>query len=257
MRHSTTTGAWSLRLRDDTRMSLPRTSRMAWAAAFRGAYDPVPQTLLCSHIPPGTVVLDIGAALGLWTVPLAKAAMAVGSQVWAFEPFPGNHRWLEGNIAQNGLGNVTFERCALGASAGNAFMLSDEGGAGNAHVEGYETGTMVPMRVLDDIVFPARVSAIKIDVEGYELQALAGGSGLIARDQPVIFGEFSTEWLRRRGENLDGFLSEMRSAGYVPFAVELEHERWWLAPSTSSLRELCAGTKAEELLLVPRERVAT
>jgi tRNA G37 N-methylase Trm5 len=110
-------------LADGTRLSLPRSSDMTWRVAFTGRYDASSQRVLLRYIRPGTTVLDIGASLGLWTVPLAKAARAAGACVWAFEPHPQNLHWLERNVALNGLEDtVTIHRCALGDAVGEARM---------------------------------------------------------------------------------------------------------------------------------------
>ena len=106
---------------------LPRSSEMTWWVASTGSYDRPLQRLLLGYVQPGTTVLDIGASLGLWTVPLAKAARAVGARVWAFEPHPQNHPWLERNVALNGLEDtVTIHRCALGDAVGEARMAIGE-----------------------------------------------------------------------------------------------------------------------------------
>jgi FkbM family methyltransferase len=42
------------------------------------------------------------------------------------------------------------------------------------------------LRTLDEVIGPARVDLIKIDVEGHELRTLRGAMGVIARDKPVL-----------------------------------------------------------------------
>jgi FkbM family methyltransferase len=257
MRHSSLEGSWAVGLRDGTRMNMPRTSEMAWLTAFRGSYDPALQRLLSSYIAPDSIVLDIGAALGLWTVPLARAAAACGSELWAFEPFPGNHGWLESNIAANSLNNVTVQRFALGQQAGTAFMTVEDGGSGNAAIRKAEDGdSEVPVRALDSFAFPAPVSAVKIDVEGYELQVLRGASALLERHRPVILGEFNASWLEKRGEAFGDLMQRMQDLDYVVYGVGLSRARPWMAPRRVELHELRWRASPEELLLVPRERAS-
>ncbi len=59
---------------------------------------------------------------------------------------------------------------------------------------------------LDELDMPSewaslRCSLIKIDAEGFEMDILAGSSSFIAANRPIIFAEFSPEWLLTRGVN--------------------------------------------------------
>src|SRR3982074_2120522 len=83
-------GAWQLRLSDGTRVELPRQSAMSWATAFTGGWDAAVVGYMERFIAPDTLVLDVGASLGLWTVQLAKAAASRGAEGWAFAPDPAN-----------------------------------------------------------------------------------------------------------------------------------------------------------------------
>jgi FkbM family methyltransferase len=250
-------GDWELGLADGTRLSLPRQSLMACAVAFRGSYDAASRELLLAHVTPGTLVLDIGASLGLWTVGLGRAAEAIGAHVWAFEPHPNNHSWLHRNIELNRLGPfVTVHETALGDATGEVVMDGGEAGrrGGNSFIavgSPQPHGVSVPVVTLDSVPRPARVSAIKIDVEGYEVRILRGAQQLIEHDRPTIFGEFNAVWLDARGDDLLGFLDDLRDTGYEIFAVEGRRSRPWLAANMTRLRSLPPGRVAEDLLLRP------
>jgi hypothetical protein len=69
----------------------------------------------------------------------------------------------------------------------------------------------VPMTTLDaatDALGLTRVALLKIDVEGAELDVLAGAGRVIARDRPVLCIEVHT------ARNLRGALSRLRAGGY-------------------------------------------
>jgi FkbM family methyltransferase len=250
------TGDWRFDLPDGTRLALPRESSISWAVAFHGSYDAATRELLLPHIQPDTLVLDIGASLGLWTVALAGAAAVKGARVWAFEPHPTNHRWLHENIRLNRFASiVTVHETALGDAAGMVTMAAVGSNGGNAViVEGSEPhGVFVPVATLDSMTLPARVSAIKIDVEGYEVRVLHGAMETIGRDRPIIFGEFNTVLLRERGDDLQTLLAGLRDIGYDVFAVEHLRTRPWLAADVTRLRPLAPGLVAEDLLLRPAD----
>jgi FkbM family methyltransferase len=252
-------GEWLIALRDGTRYLLPRDTPMAWTLAFRGSYDDAIRDLLAQHIKPGTLVLDVGASLGLWTVDLGRRAQAQGARVWAFEPHPVNQRWLRRNIAMNGLGAaVEVHGVALGDRPGTASMKLGPGqvSGGNAAItgDGAGDGVAVPVVTLDSFAWPARVSAIKLDVEGYEVRVLRGAVDLIARDRPVILGEFNAIWLKLRGEDLSEFLCGLPD--YRVFAVEQVRSRPWRSCDRTRVRPLVSGDTAENLLLIPSVRTS-
>lgn len=185
---------------------------MTWTVAAVGHWDRHLDELVAGYIIPQTLALDIGASLGLWTVPLGRIARANGSLLWCFEPNPENHGWLRKNIERNALSAVAeLKPVALGAQEGSARLTLREAGGGNGALDvGHSCDAVeVPVVRLDDLNLPRRVSFIKLDVEGMELDVLRGARRVLVRDRPVIFGEFSTYWLRVRGENLSDELTSL------------------------------------------------
>ncbi len=128
--------------------------------------------------------LDIGANIGC----IAQALAASGFEVVAFEPQPEVFKLLTANVS------CATHCVALGSESGTADMpkvhYSERGnfgglGCGFKSIYGsYE----VPVRTLDSFDF-AGVGFIKLDVEGYELEVLRGGTQTILRDRPVLYVE--------------------------------------------------------------------
>jgi FkbM family methyltransferase len=233
---------------------------MGWEVAFRGSYDAALQGALIPHVRPGSLVFDVGASLGLWTVPLGRAAVERGASVWAFEPHPNNHPWLHRNLDLNGLQNVaTVMTVALGNQPGVVRMNMGEAherGAGNAAISigGTSDGAKVPVRRLDDISRPSPVSAMKVDVEGYELEVLRGAERLLREDRPVVLGEFGPEWLAARQEDLPAYLSTLSEIDYEALEVVTGRSSPWRGIDTVELRplRLDRAKQASGLLLRPR-----
>ena len=75
-------------------------------------------------IPPGGVVFDVGANVGLFTVHLARAVADV--RIHAFEPIPALFEALQRNIAEHAPAAVAHH-VALGAAAGEAAFHVDPG----------------------------------------------------------------------------------------------------------------------------------
>jgi tRNA G37 N-methylase Trm5 len=64
-----------------------------------GDFEGYHRQLLLEHARPGSTVLDIGANVGLHTLPLSRRVD--GGQVVAFEPDPANFALLERNLERN------------------------------------------------------------------------------------------------------------------------------------------------------------
>lgn len=249
-------GEWRIHLSDGSVVCLPRGSQMTWAVAATGHWDRHVLDFVTPYIDEGTVVLDVGASLGLWSLPLARAARSREARVWCFEPNPENLPWLEKNIEANDLTGVTeVHAVALGSRAGTAQLGYREHGGGNGALlatEGAET-VLVAVRRLDDIGFPRRVSFVKMDVEGFELEVLRGAHTLIARDRPSIFGEFSPAWLAVRGGDLAAELAWITGLGYRVFEIKELRSAAWKPKDVVRLQHLEApfATRAGNILLLP------
>lgn len=150
---------------------------------------------LRARVPTGGLVLDVGANIGNHTLFLSAVAAC---RVEAFEP---NHELcdaLRRSIAINGLSDqVHLHETGLGRAVGHArFGVSSPANLGGQHLELGEGGLRVG--VLDHFVFEGPVQAIKIDVEGMEIDVLEGARELLKRDRPLLYVECGTEAAYRR-----------------------------------------------------------
>jgi len=141
--------------------------------------------------------VDIGANTGFFTLVAAKINPSVS--VHAFEPVPAIFQILKRHVELNGLSG----NCRL-----NSLAVSDRVGSVPFHIP-YETmasaslnpegfchlpGQIVNARsiTLDEYVNKAslkKVDLLKIDVEGFEPQVLAGATEVLRRDRPTIICE--------------------------------------------------------------------
>jgi FkbM family methyltransferase len=142
------------------------------------------------------LVIDVGANMGVHTVPLAKELARQGRQMLSFEPQPVIFQQLCANLALNGLMNVRALPYACGSTPGvvtfSAPDYRQEGNFGGVSMStqgGISAVVTAPCHTLDEIVGEALVALIKIDVEGFELEVLKGAKSLIARSQPALFVE--------------------------------------------------------------------
>ncbi len=141
----------------------------------------------------GTAI-QAGGAMGVWPHELSQYF----DIVYTFEPDQGNFDCLQQNIAD--CGNVISRRAALGAYEGFVSVklpASEQGNAGAFYTvparEGVTDHGKVPQFSIDTMAdegyFDRRVDFIQLDVEGREMDVLAGAIETITHDAPVIMLE--------------------------------------------------------------------
>ena len=123
--------------------------------------------------------LDIGANIGSFTLIASEQERA---RVYAFEPHPETFRLLQCNVELNRRNNINLFNVALGQREGQAFLTDEPGSAGNhiASHEGERT-VAVPCNRADTICAQYGICPqyVKIDVEGFEYDVLAGFGALL------------------------------------------------------------------------------
>jgi FkbM family methyltransferase len=186
-------------------------------ALLSGGFEQAETEWLLARVRPGTTAIDVGANVGMYTVPLAGTA----ARVLAFEPAPDNVRRLGENLALNGLENVTVRQVALGERAGELLLrLGDDPMFHSTTEVAEQRGTGDELRVkacvLDDEWRAAgspEVSALKVDVEGGEAAVLRGATGLLETCRPALLLEASTA---ERLAKLEEILARLGYRGSQP-----------------------------------------
>ncbi len=139
------------------------------------------------------VCLDVGANLGLVCLPWAKR-MGTGT-IHAFEPHPATFKRLERHIELNHADNVVHShQMAVGAKSGELeLFISGEGtmAMDPAQAEDRWEGQRisVPVTTLDAFCKQQkidRIDLIKIDIEGFEEQALLGASKTLSFTRRLV-----------------------------------------------------------------------
>jgi FkbM family methyltransferase len=151
------------------------------------------------YVRSGGVVLDVGGNIGLTSIAMSGASPS--SQIVAFEPSPVNAEFFRKNTADNS--NIELVNAGVANESGFLNFVIPPDGA-NAHVatQDYQYHghpdfhpTSVPVITLDEFSrgrrFSDPVTLIKIDVEGFEPNVLAGAAELIAKDAPWLWVEFN------------------------------------------------------------------
>lgn len=148
-------------------------------------------------IEPNSVVIDVGAHMGVYTYLLARLVGKEGLVI-AIEPIPELARRLRRGVAQLRL-EVQVESCVLSDQNNDAILhIPVKGGTAiqsrasiTAHGFNDYTAIRVAARRLDDLAnsLAERVSFIKIDVEGHELAVLQGATHVLEAHRPTLLIE--------------------------------------------------------------------
>lgn len=173
----------------------------------RESYEYAFDNALKRAVREGDVVWDVGANLGLYTVPFSDRAGSSG-QVCAFEPTPACFSALE--RATEGRPNVKLFNLALGDEAGSLPMslATDELGATHSLAMGSaaKEGQTIQVDVVrgDSLLERENLrcpNVIKIDVEGFEEEVVRGLSGVLTRREcRAVLIEMHFGILEARGE---------------------------------------------------------
>jgi FkbM family methyltransferase len=163
----------------------------------------------------GDLAVDVGCNLGVYTYEMSR----VSGRVIAFEPNPG----LAGLVRGLNLEGVELRQAAASDQAQEAELFIPDERFGFAmatlrpfaSLEGKGETIRVSAQRLDDI--REEVRFVKIDVEGFEEQALAGAENLLVTVRPIFLIEIEE---RYNPGGLTRIAHRMRQHGYAGFFLQ-------------------------------------
>ncbi len=175
-------------------------------------------------------ILDIGANFGYHTLFFAREVADQNGTVFAFEPQIQNYMLLHKNIQHNHLTNVQTipQACSdkldivhlplFDPQAHHPINMGDitlnQPSSPQTHL-----ATTIP---IDSMVIPP-IDLIKMDVQGWEINALRGAKEMIQRDHPLMIVEFEEHQLVKTGNNCYGLASFLREMGYHIFFLDYHY----------------------------------
>jgi len=160
---------------------------------------------IANLLPPGVVFVDVGANFGLYSLAMAQSLKASGGKVITIEAQRIIFNMVCGSVALNSIENMFVYHLAIADQSGfiaipklDYNQVSSYGSVEfadqQAEFMGQERGVStesVRAVSLDDMAWP-RVDMIKMDIEGMEELALAGGTHLFGAQRPIAF----IEWIK-------------------------------------------------------------
>jgi len=200
---------------------------------------------------PGGIVLDIGSSIGIYSAVALFADLDV--DVVAFDADLASLaatrrlcRHAAGNrlrLIHGLLGEISTEPTSLASAvARTEAALAQTGARGDVGTTRYvclgdPDTDLIPHRRLDDVgagIADGRELLIKCDVEGAELQVLAGGQALLQRLHPHLLLSVHPCALPDYGHGAKDVREFLRDLNYDIRCLAVDHEEhWWCAPATT------------------------
>ena len=195
--------------------------------ATKGVFSPIHTWAVDEFITEESVVVDVGAHIGTFTVSAAKKAKIVHS----FEPVIQSFLRLTEHIEMNSLSNVTSHNFALGDSLTSAEIeympvfntgaakLTISRGALIFHDLGDEHEPpkySMAVKTLDSLDLPA-LDLLKCDTEGCELLVVKGAIETIKKFRPVMVMEHN--YIAERDE-----VMKVLSEAGLPYRCTVIHD---------------------------------
>lgn len=163
----------------------------------------------------GTIVIDVGANIGFFTIRFARWVGSDG-RIIAIEPEAENLRLLRSELIKCGLNSNVEVLEGVAAETPGTLLLK----LNPHHPADHRIGaTGIPVRawtideVLSERGWPS-ISLIKIDVQGSEVRVLRGARETLKRYHPALFIEVDDRALLEAGYSADILFDEIEALGY-------------------------------------------
>ena len=177
-----------------------------WNRLIASAFNYEPEILLVldlfKDIPYGFV--DCGANYGFWSL-IASSHPFGAHRVIAIEALTSTFRWLERNVTLNAR-DIKTVRAAVTERPNERKIIYERGRHAGASLDEAWLGNDRPLSQTEPVEtvsldallennpeFAQRPRIIKLDIEGEEVNALAGGRTALSQDAMVIYEEYGEE----------------------------------------------------------------
>jgi FkbM family methyltransferase len=202
------------------RLPLFNRAFLALYAIYKEHFEAGPIDRLEEFVPAGSLVIDVGANVGFFTLRFARWVGDRG-KVLAIEPEDRNYASLLAAIEREGFsGRVEPLKAVAAATPGEIFLEINPVHPADHKISRDGTGLPVHAVTLDRLVLDKaglRPALVKIDVQGAEMMVLKGAAGLLGSAQPALFIELDEAALNRFGSSITAILDHLLGYGYEPY----------------------------------------
>ena len=205
------------RLKNGGHMYVDLRSTIGRGIFMTGEFDPAVYDALAAVMKPGDVFVDAGTNVGYYTFNCLKNVGPEG-EIHCFEIDSRPLNCLRKTINRLEPGNVFLHERAISDQDGEIFFTQAPD-SGHSHISDDTSGVRVLCTTLDswrESLGNKRVAAIKMDLEGAELKALAGAKRILTEDKPAIVCEaLGEEEVVAHGVSVRQFMEVLEPYGYT------------------------------------------
>jgi FkbM family methyltransferase len=173
---------------------------------------------LKEYVPTGSLVADVGANVGFFSLRFAEWVGDSG-RVISIEPEDQNYRYLISALERAGrLSRVCPLKAVAAAEHGLEFLEINPLHPADHKLSRDGTGIPVTAVTVDELVRDNRdlkITLVKIDVQGAEMLVLKGSAETLRIDKPALFIELDEEGLDKFGTSVSAILNYLSGFGYV------------------------------------------
>jgi FkbM family methyltransferase len=187
---------------------------------YKRCFEAGPIERLKEFVPIGSLVIDVGANVGFFSVRFADW-VGEGGVVISIEPEGRNYDSLVSALRRAGFYNRARPLKAVAAASRGSMLLEINPLHPADHKLSRDgTGLRVDAIALDDLIAdkgPLRPCLVKIDVQGAEMLVLEGATEILKAAKPALFVELHEEGLKKFGTSVSAILTHLSQHGYESY----------------------------------------
>jgi FkbM family methyltransferase len=188
-------------------------------AIYKQCFEAGPIDRLREFVPDGSLVIDVGANVGFFSLRFARW-VGDGGKVIAIEPENLNYASLIAALKRQGLQHrVDALQAVAAAEAGTLLLEINPLHPADHKLSLDGTGIPVTAVTLDQLIADKRrlrPALVKIDVQGAEMLVLKGAGDILKSAAPALFIELHEEGLVKFGTSVSAILDHLTQHGYEP-----------------------------------------
>lgn len=241
---------------EKTKLKLTLGDDLSRLIYIMGLFEPNEFAALSKILKPGMTVIDIGAHIGSYSIPMAKLVSPQGV-VFSIEPSKREMTRLKENIRINEIKNIITKQIAISDTEGTVKLKVAEQNHNGQNTIGefaYKIKQLknvkIKTRNLQNIINKYKiknVDFIKIDCEGAEFKVLKGGSNILKKNPPILLIELLREALHKQGSDEKKIIKFLKNKKYKILVLKKNTGAWTLFSKKNKL--------SENILAIPKQKI--